>query len=65
VSINQVAAAPTFAFTSNFLAPRDPRKASCMGAMTGVDGNLGFHAARVVNLRLAPGARKPGSLVNR
>jgi aldehyde dehydrogenase (NAD+) len=52
-------------YTSNLLAPRDPRKWSGSGSITGVAGFQSFRSSRLVNLRAAAGAWAPATLFAR
>ena len=49
-------------YTTNLLAPRDPRKWSGSGSVTGVAGFQAFRSSRLVNLRAAAGAWAPAAL---
>jgi acyl-CoA reductase-like NAD-dependent aldehyde dehydrogenase len=49
-------------YTTNLLAPRDPRKWTGSGSVTGVAGFLSFRSSRLVNLRAAAGAWAPATL---
>jgi aldehyde dehydrogenase (NAD+) len=49
-------------YTTNLLAPRDPRKWSGSGSVTGVAGFLSFRSSRLVNVRAAAGAWAPAAL---
>ena len=52
-------------YTTNLLAPRDPRKWSGRGSVTGVPGFQAFRSSRLVNLRAAAGAWAPAALFAR
>jgi aldehyde dehydrogenase (NAD+) len=49
-------------YSTNLLAARDPHKASGIGSVTGLAGFESFHSRRLLNLRAAAGAWKPGEL---
>jgi aldehyde dehydrogenase (NAD+) len=49
-------------YTTNLLAPRDPRKLSGIGSVTGVAGFQAFRSSRLVNVRAAAGAWAPAAL---
>lgn len=49
-------------YTTNLLAPRDPRKWSGSGSVTGLAGFRSFRSSRLVNTRAAAGAWEPAAL---
>jgi aldehyde dehydrogenase (NAD+) len=49
-------------YTTNLLAPRDPRKWSGSGSVTGAGGFQSYRSSRLVNLRAAAGAWAPATL---
>ncbi len=52
-------------YTTNLLAPRDPRKWSGRGSVTGVPGFQAFRFSRLVNVRASAGAWAPAALFAR